>query len=57
VGWDIDLKDKPAFLAAIRKLASMDYAEISDWSAHAWQYCNTFMRESDIKREYLKLFS
>ena len=56
-GWDLPLTNAGAFVSVINKAAAMDLAELNDYCRKAWQYCQGFLTRSDIKKEYLKLFS
>ncbi len=57
VGWDLALKDQQGFAKAIESAAQMDQAEYDHWSRSAWQYAKNYIDQSDLKQQYLELFS
>jgi glycosyltransferase involved in cell wall biosynthesis len=56
-GWDLSLDEPSGFTAIINKVAAMDLEELNTYCRQAWQYCNDFITHSNIKTQYLKLFS
>jgi glycosyltransferase involved in cell wall biosynthesis len=56
-GWDLPLSNREAFQQVIKEVAAMDIDELNRYCLHAWQFCHDFVNGSDIKKDYLKLFS
>ena len=56
-GWDLPLHNREAFQQVIKQVAAMDIDELNIYCLHAWQFCHEFVNGSDIKKDYLKLFS
>ncbi len=56
-GWDLPLSDPAKFGAIIEQCALMNAAEFNERCQAAWQFCNRYLQASDIKQQYLKLFS
>jgi glycosyltransferase involved in cell wall biosynthesis len=56
-GWDLPLNNSKPFQEVIRKVAAMDLDEMNTYCLHAWKFCYEFVSGSDIKKDYLKLFS
>ncbi|MFT3703625.1 MAG: glycosyltransferase [Agriterribacter sp.] len=55
-GWDLPLNET-AFIEAIQEAASMNDETFQQWCKGAWQFANDYIAKSDIKNQYLKLFS
>ena len=56
-GWDVSLDQPQQFAAAIEKVAAMDNETMNEWCRGAWNFCNNYLKNSDIRAAYLKLFS
>ncbi|MBX2924877.1 MAG: glycosyltransferase [Chitinophagaceae bacterium] len=56
-GWDLPLNAPFAFVDALNKVAEMDEETFRVWSKGAWQLANDYITKSDLKSQYLKLFS
>lgn len=56
-GWDLSLHDPDKFSEVIEQCSSMNAEELNEWCKGAWQFCNRYLQASDIKKQYLKLFS
>lgn len=57
VGWDLALDDQQGFVDALEKAARMDQKQYAAWSHSAWQYARNYVNQSNLKQQYLKLFS
>jgi glycosyltransferase involved in cell wall biosynthesis len=56
-GWDLNLENKDAFIAALQQAIDFDQQQYDAWSFGAWQFVNDFVQHSDLKTAYHKLFS
>jgi glycosyltransferase involved in cell wall biosynthesis len=56
-GWDLPLNAPQAFVDALNNVAEMDDETFKVWSNGAWQLANDYIKKSDLKNQYLKLFS
>jgi len=56
-GWDLPLDDPDGFRRVIEQIAGFDQAEYADWCMGTRRYLKDYMSGSNIKDEYLKLFS
>jgi glycosyltransferase involved in cell wall biosynthesis len=56
-GWDIPLNKPERFSEQIERCALMEAGELNEWCNGAWQYCKKYIESTDIKQQYLKLFS
>jgi glycosyltransferase involved in cell wall biosynthesis len=56
-GWDLSLRDPQKFKQKIEMVAEMDNEELTLWCKSAWSYARDFIQHSDLKQQYLKLFS
>ena len=56
-GWDLPLEDPSKFSEMIERFALMDSQEFNEWCRGAWDFCNNYIRGTNIKQQYLKLFS
>ena len=56
-GWDLPLDRPDAFSDAVEQVAAFDQQEYSRWSTHARRYVEDYLTKSNIKHQYLKLFS
>lgn len=56
-GWVFSLKDRTAFLETVNLLADMDLNDINDLCKNAWEYYYRFLSSTDIRGNYLKMFS
>jgi len=56
-GWDIPLNEANTFKDVIEEVAAMDSMEFLNWCKGAWQLANDCITRSDLKNQYLKLFS
>jgi glycosyltransferase involved in cell wall biosynthesis len=56
-GWDLPLADPGAFGQAIEEIARWDQAIFDEWAQAAWQYAHQFIKNPELQRQYLKLFS
>ncbi len=56
-GWDLPLDDQMQFKKIIEEVSAMSNDELTVWCKGAWQYAHDYIQNSNIKEEYLKLFS
>ncbi|MBX3256517.1 MAG: glycosyltransferase family 4 protein [Chitinophagaceae bacterium] len=56
-GWDLPLSTASAFVDALNDIGEMDDGTFQVWSKGAWQLANDYINKSDLKDQYLKLFS
>ena len=56
-GWDLALNDPGRFAEVIEECASMKTEEFNEWCKGAWQFCHNYIETTNIKQQYLKLFS
>ncbi|HTI11053.1 MAG TPA: glycosyltransferase family 4 protein [Puia sp.] len=56
-GWDLSLDRPDLFRQSIEKAASFDQEEYDHWSRSAYLYIKDFVKRSDLKKDYLKLFN
>lgn len=56
-GWDISLKNDEEFISAINKLGDMEQTEFEQWSRKAKSMAESFLSDSGIKLNTLKLFA
>jgi len=57
VGWDLSLNQPSAYSQALEAAAAMDQATYNQWSRSAWQFAKDYIDHSNIKQQYLELFS
>ena len=56
-GWDLPLNHSEQFTRVIRDCAAMDADSFNTWCRGAWDYCKRYIESTNIKEQYLKLFS
>ena len=56
-GWDIPLSNPLKFTEIVDGCASMNDVEFSEWCKGAWEFCHDYLKSSDVKQQYLKLFN
>jgi len=56
-GWDLSLDQPALFSRAIEDAANFDQHEYNAWCYGAWKFASDYVRQLDLKKEYLKLFS
>lgn len=56
-GWDVALSQPQNFVDVIEAVAAMNGEQMNVWCKGAWTYCNTYLEQSGIKAQYLKLFN
>ncbi|MBC7830110.1 MAG: glycosyltransferase, partial [Chitinophagaceae bacterium] len=56
-GWDLPLNEPAGFTQTIEECAAMNAEQFNEWCRGAWQFCNNYIETSDIRQQYLKLFS
>lgn len=56
-GWDLPLNNSKEFIRVLNMVADMDNEIYQLWSKGAWQLAHDFITKSDLKNQYLKLFS
>ena len=56
-GWDISLTNQEAFRDTLRLFSEMDYEQLMIWCRGAWNYCNVYINQSEIRNNYLKIFN
>lgn len=56
-GWDLPLNAPEAFVDTLNEVAAMDNEAFRVWARGAWQLANDYITKSDLKSQYLKLFS
>jgi glycosyltransferase involved in cell wall biosynthesis len=57
IGWDISLDNKEQWKKSIEYAISMNQEEFDNWCNAAWRFAQSYINNSSIKEEYLKLFS
>lgn len=56
-GWDIPISDVSGFTKVIDECAMMTGDQFNEWCAGAWNFCRHYLQGTNIKADYLKLFS
>lgn len=56
-GWDLHLKNAEAFTAVLQQVSEMNNGEFQEWCKGAWNLAHDYITNSDLKNQYLKLFS
>lgn len=56
IGWDFSLIKKDLFVGAIEEAAGWDQREFDKYCKNSWRFANKYIHQSDLKREYLRLF-
>lgn len=56
-GWDIPLIKPEKFVQQIEQCALMEQEELNQWCNGAWQYCKKYIESTDIRQQYIKMFS
>ncbi|UAY50670.1 glycosyltransferase family 4 protein [Ferruginibacter albus] len=57
IGWDIPLEDKDAFYNAIAQAAEWSQSEFDEWCKAAYNFAKEFIQKTNIKPQYVQLFS
>jgi glycosyltransferase involved in cell wall biosynthesis len=57
VGWDLPLSDPAAFRRAIEEAAGWDQPAFDAWGRGAWAYAERFIRNPELRGQYIRLFS
>jgi glycosyltransferase involved in cell wall biosynthesis len=57
IGWDLPLAEPDKFVDAIEQAAAWTQAEFDQKAFSAWNFARTYNEESQVKEQYLKLFS
>ncbi len=56
-GWDLPLNDPDGFTRVVEEVAVWDQARFDLWAEAAWQYAHGFIKNPELRTQYLKLFS
>jgi len=56
-GMDISLKNEEQFEEALSRFAKMDNDEFMTWCTSSWKFCHDFIEKTNLKPQYLKIFS
>lgn len=56
-GWDLSLNDPQAFINVLNNVAAMDNEEFQKWCKGARRLANDYINNSNLKEQYLNLFS
>ncbi|MFT3825780.1 MAG: glycosyltransferase family 4 protein [Chitinophagaceae bacterium] len=56
-GFDIELSDEIQYINAIREAAAWNQEQFEGFCRSTWQFANEYITGSDLKKEYLELFS
>lgn len=57
IGWDLPLSEPAAFARAIEDAGAWDQQQFDQWASAAWSFANTFIKNPELQRQYLKLFA
>jgi glycosyltransferase involved in cell wall biosynthesis len=57
IGWDLSLDDPDQWVAAIEEAAAFDQSVFDHWSACARRFAMEYRERTDLKADYIKLFS
>ena len=57
IGWDLPLGAPEAWLAALQEAADADQSTFNAWSEKCRQFAKDHQAHSDLKKEYINLFS
>jgi glycosyltransferase involved in cell wall biosynthesis len=57
VGWDLPLSDTAAFTQVVEEAAGWDQRAFDEWGRGAWAYADTFIRNPELRGQYIRLFS
>jgi len=57
VGWDLPLSDTAAFTQVVEEVAGWDQRAFDEWGRGAWAYADTFIRNPELRGQYIRLFS
>jgi glycosyltransferase involved in cell wall biosynthesis len=55
-GWDLPLNDPDGFTRVIGEVAGWDQSIFDEWSRAAWSYAAAFIKNPELKSQYLDLF-
>jgi len=56
-GWDLPLSDAAAFTRVVEAVAGWDQGVFDEWGRGAWAYADTFIRNPELRGQYIRLFS
>lgn len=56
-GWDLPLDDETAFTRTLETIAGWDQPCFDQWAFGAWTYAAEFIKNPELQRQYIKLFS
>lgn len=56
VGWDLPLSDPGAFTRVVDEAAGWDQAAFDEWGRSAWAFAQAFIRNPDLRAQYVRLF-
>ncbi|HVS95269.1 MAG TPA: glycosyltransferase family 4 protein [Puia sp.] len=56
-GWDLPLADPAAFTRILETIGSWDQSTFDEWALAAWSYAHEFIKNPELQRQYIKLFS
>jgi len=57
VGWDLPLSDTAAFTQVVEEVAGWDQRAFDEWGRGAWAYADIFIRNPELRGQYIRLFS
>ena len=55
-GWDLPLEDAGGFTRVIEAAAAWDQSTFDEWGRAAWSYANAFIKNPELRGQYLDLF-
>jgi len=56
-GWDLPLTDAAAFTRVVEEVAGWDQPVFDEWGRSAWAYAAAFIRNPELREQYIRLFS
>jgi len=51
------LSDTAAFTQVVEEVAGWDQRAFDEWGRGAWAYADTFIRNPELRGQYIRLFS
>ena len=57
IGWDLSLDEPASWLKAVEEAAGFDQSTYNRWSARCREFAGDHQEKSDLKKEYIKLFT
>ncbi len=56
IGWELPLSDIKNFMQKVVMAAEWNQQQFDEFCLASWQFALTYIRDSELKEQYLKLF-